>query len=456
MTKQSGLGAGLLVGGYSISGDINSVQRIASPRATLDVTAIDKSAFERLLSTKDGGIDYTAYFNKASGRAHPVLKSLPYSDAITTYMHRQVLGAPTANLVGKQINYDPNRGADGSLLFNVSCQANGYGLEWGTLATDGLQTFTGAGNGTSFTIPVQSYLVRLNGSSGNYLSTPDAASLDITGDIDLRAKVSLDDWTPSAQNTILGKYNSTTSQRSYQLAITTAGNITIGWSTDGTATLSATSSVATGFADGSMHWIRATLDVDNGAAGKTATFYTSEDGVTWTQLGTAQTTASTTSIFSGSAVLEVGSQNAGTSNRMTGKFYEAVVMNGIGGTEVAHPVAAVSSVTDATGKTWTINGTAFSSYDNRYGIQAYLQVVSFTGTNAQIGLQGSLDDGATDTYATTDASLEATVTTAPYSVRLTSASGTSTEKNQRLYITGTFSSITFALSVVVNEAEVSF
>jgi len=36
----------------------------------------------------------------------------------------------------------------------------------------------------------------LPGTNGNYVSTPDAAPLDITGDIDIRVRISLDDWMP--------------------------------------------------------------------------------------------------------------------------------------------------------------------------------------------------------------------------------------------------------------------
>jgi hypothetical protein len=52
-------------------------------------------------------------------------------------------------MVGKQMNYDAARGADGGLAFTVQALANGTALEWGDSLTTGKQTFASSGNGTS-------------------------------------------------------------------------------------------------------------------------------------------------------------------------------------------------------------------------------------------------------------------------------------------------------------------
>jgi hypothetical protein len=151
MSKQSGLGAGLLVGGYDLSGDIGSLSRIASPRTVLDVTGIDKFAFERLLALKDGAMDFMAYFNPASNQAHPVLSALPRTDVGAMYLHkRSTQGTMCACMVGKQINYDPNREQSGALTFGTSMVANNYGLEWAEALTTGIHTASGAGNLTGY------------------------------------------------------------------------------------------------------------------------------------------------------------------------------------------------------------------------------------------------------------------------------------------------------------------
>ncbi|HYH48309.1 MAG TPA: hypothetical protein VEG38_02060, partial [Acidimicrobiia bacterium] len=56
----------------------------------------------------------------------------------------------------------------------------------------------------------------LPGANGNYASTPDSAGNSITGDIDIRAKLSMADWTPTAQVVVVAKAGST-GTRSYSL-----------------------------------------------------------------------------------------------------------------------------------------------------------------------------------------------------------------------------------------------
>lgn len=149
MTKASGLGARLYVAGNDLSGDVGSLSRIAGGNAPLDVTGINQSAFERRGGRRDGGIDFSAWYNPAAGAAHEVLSALPRTDQVVTYCHRATIGSPAACCVAKQIGYDPTRGADGSLAIAVQAQANGYGLEWGVLATAAARTDTGATSGAS-------------------------------------------------------------------------------------------------------------------------------------------------------------------------------------------------------------------------------------------------------------------------------------------------------------------
>lgn len=149
MAKANGLASELLVGGYQLSGDIQQVGNISCPVATLDVTGIDKTAYERILGLRDGAMSITTFFNTAAGRAHPVLKTLPETDVVVSYLHKTTLGNPGAFLVAKQINYDGTRATDAGFTFAVEAQANGFGLDWGQQLTAGLRTDTAATNGAS-------------------------------------------------------------------------------------------------------------------------------------------------------------------------------------------------------------------------------------------------------------------------------------------------------------------
>jgi hypothetical protein len=148
MSKQSGLGDNLYVGGYNLSGDVQAVGNVGGGCGVLDVTSIDKSAYERIGGLRDGRIEMTTFFNPASSRAHPVLSALPRTDVNVTYARGTTIGSPAASLVAKQIGYEGTRAADGMFTFGVSAQANSYGLVWGQLLTAGLRTDTTATNGT--------------------------------------------------------------------------------------------------------------------------------------------------------------------------------------------------------------------------------------------------------------------------------------------------------------------
>ena len=149
MAKQSGLGDACFVAGYDLSGDIGALDSISGGPATLDVTAIDKSAHERIGGQRDGGLEFTAFFNPATDRAHPRLKLLPTTDQIASYLRGTALGGQAASIVAKQLNYDGTRGEDGSLTFKVNAVGNGYGLDWGRSLTAGKRTDGAPTNGAS-------------------------------------------------------------------------------------------------------------------------------------------------------------------------------------------------------------------------------------------------------------------------------------------------------------------
>lgn len=150
MAKQSGLGARLLVGGYDLSGDIQALDQVSGTVGLLEVADITQSAHARIPGERDGSVGFTSFMDPAN--AHPVLSALPTGD-----VHMMALLPPlavsalnmNACVIAKQVNYDPNRAADGMLTQKTEGQGNGYGLEWCMPLTAGLRTDTTATNGTS-------------------------------------------------------------------------------------------------------------------------------------------------------------------------------------------------------------------------------------------------------------------------------------------------------------------
>lgn len=149
MTKTSGLGDSFYVDGIDLSGDIGSLGNVGGGTSPLDVTGINKFAFERIPGLRDGRMEYSAFFNNGAGAAHAALSTLPTTDRVSTYCRGTTIGDAAACLNAKQLDYPPTRGNDGALTIAGSHQGNGYGLEWGELLTAGTRTDTSATNGTA-------------------------------------------------------------------------------------------------------------------------------------------------------------------------------------------------------------------------------------------------------------------------------------------------------------------
>jgi hypothetical protein len=244
-------------------------------------------------------------------------------------------------------------------------------------------------NDAALVVP-QNYYV-LPGGVGSYASTPNAAPVQITGDISLLAYVALTTWTPPVNNPLITKNLVTGNKRGYQFTNETLGRLHFSASISGVAnTVLVVSTVTVPVSGGSGIWVMATFDADNGAGGNTVNFYYSNDapttdpsGVTWSALGLPVTTAGVMSIFNSSADLNIGANNAGLTTA-DGKIYRAQVYNGIfgsGGFLVAdfNPDDGIpgdnSFVSSTTGETYTINGSSYiasSSYD---GLLAHLEQV---------------------------------------------------------------------------------
>ncbi|MGW5637120.1 hypothetical protein [Streptomyces sp. NPDC003832] len=211
------------------------------------------------------------------------------------------------------------------------------------------------------------HYLQLDGREGCYASTPDTASLDITGDLDVRMEIA-PDWYGSNSQTVIGKWDRPTLQQSWMVSIV-----------DGAISLQV--STAGDVYAGGYGWsralpvlperaaIRITLDVDNGAGGRTFTFYTAEslDGP-WEVLSTHTLTNGTAPIFSGSAPLQIGVTDfrngiARPRYPLHGRAYRFEVRSGIDGPVVASPdfrsaTPGATSITDAQGLVWTLGGSA--------------------------------------------------------------------------------------------------
>jgi len=201
------------------------------------------------------------------------------------------------------------------------------------------------------------HMLSLPGEQGSCASTPDSAAISVTGDIDLRIKVALVDWTPPVVRYLISKAV-TSGQYGYDWSMDTGGKLLFRNFPDGVNATSAISTVAVGAADGSAKWLRVTRNVTTG----NVDFYTSDDGIAWSALGTTVATAAGGQ-FNGTDSLAIGAQHSGNAP-LSGAIYYAELRNGIAGTVVASfdandgAIGATSFASSVTGETWTVNGEA--------------------------------------------------------------------------------------------------
>jgi hypothetical protein len=245
----------------------------------------------------------------------------------------------------------------------------------------------------------------LNGVAGNYASAPDSTALSIVGDITLVAQLSMLDWTPTASSNVMTKW-STGSTQSYNFWVQASGALGFAWSANGTNVATAGSTVVNTFVNGSTNWIAVSFDVDNGAGGSSCRFWTSPDGVTWTQLGATVTGVGVAALFDSTSVLELGSQTLGTINLLAGELKICRIYSGMGFTS-AGPSGVLAFDADLTSKAW--------------GADTFVESSSNAATVTINGANALSSDGAVRIRSTTPGSA-ATLSKASGVVNISDAS----------------------------------
>lgn len=153
-----------------------------------------------------------------------------------------------------------------------------------------------------------------NGTSQG-VSTPSSAALNLSSSFTLDAKILPGvngSWNTSGTTTIINKLN-TGLTAGYNLRIVTGGTLELFVNN---SAANSTVSTSTVFANGQEGWIRAVFDDVNNLA----FFYTSPDGVTWTQLGTSRPLAQAGVAASGTD-LYIG-QRFTSNDNYTGRVYQ--------------------------------------------------------------------------------------------------------------------------------------
>lgn len=219
--------------------------------------------------------------------------------------------------------------------------------------------------------------------NGEYCSTPNSASLSITGDLDIRCLTVLNNWAAASDQVLLAKWSVAAGQRSFLFTIN-AGIMTLRWSTDGTTVLTATATAPVSYSGTDDGSLRVSLDVNNGGGVYEVTFYQSSDrSQTWQVVGSTILGGAVTSVFVSTTQLELGSYGSGTVNGLAGKIYNCNLRASLSGSPVASfnadkGNAYSNSFTANTGEVWTVTNVSTGGYHVQLVDQG---MVVFDGSN---------------------------------------------------------------------------
>lgn len=256
---------------------------------------------------------------------------------------------------------------DYTVLLNetgVQTNAAGFVDAWNNSGESQFDLTTVIGSTTSL-VPHPSQTALFYGAINDYISTPNSVANRIIGDIDIRVLgVTPINWTPVVNETLVSKYE-ISGDFAYLFRIgDSGGNLELLLSSNGTDSLLGSSTVPTGFVNGTKHGLRVTWR----RFANTTEFFTSEDGVVWNKLG-ADVFQPRTSIFDSDSSVEIGSREGGTQERFRGTIEDVEIYRGIDGVlEVNFDARfggySTGKTTDTfmsstTGETYTMHGNTF-------------------------------------------------------------------------------------------------
>jgi hypothetical protein len=208
---------------------------------------------------------------------------------------------------------------------------------------------------------------------GDAVMCPLTSALSITGDIDIRIDLEPESWrdeqmlcgTEYAGDDALGF-----GDEGWSLFLDGLGVPHLTWH-DGTNFFDVSAELAV--PQKTRQALRVTLDVDNGAAGKTLTFYTADTiSGPWTQLGDVVTQDTTTSISYTGGTLRVGHVSGRDQRGVHGRVYHFELYTGIAGTAVTDIdftalTNGAHSFTDSNSNRWiTVNNAVVSNRQYRF------------------------------------------------------------------------------------------
>jgi len=194
------------------------------------------------------------------------------------------------------------------------------------------------------------------GTAGNYFSTVDKPSLDITGPLQVEWEGAVNDW--DRQQTLIAKWDATTNNRSWSLYTNSSGVLQFAFTADGSTQFTAVGPDISAYVERGLQAFKVHLEFPG--SGYVVSFYAADNiGGPWTEVGSVANTSGPTSVFSGTADLSVGAVDDGATTPFKGAVTRARVYSGIGGTLVAdfdpRRYTSGTAFVGSKGNQWLIN-----------------------------------------------------------------------------------------------------
>lgn len=205
------------------------------------------------------------------------------------------------------------------------------------------------------------YRSGLSVNSTGVATTPNVATFNLTAGFSVAVKMRAPTFATGSAQVVIGKFNPTGNQRSWSLRLNSTGNLEIASSNDGTAVVTTASSVVLPTTlQGRDIWVRGSFNPNNGANRVASFQYSTDNAVSWTTLGTATVTSTTTTIFTSTSPVAVGNAADGSLPLAGGQVYQANIYSDTAWTTlISSPnfttqASGATSLTDAQGFVWTI------------------------------------------------------------------------------------------------------
>lgn len=207
--------------------------------------------------------------------------------------------------------------------------------------------------------------VRLPGTSGHYISIPNATGLNSTS-LEVEGGLFQQDWSSTLGATLGARWLTGTNFRSWWFRLKSDRTLELQWSTAGTAgtvlTATSTTTIPVGAANSEM-WFRAKLTITNPY--NVQFHYSIDRGSNWTQVGATVTGGAATSIFNSTSngVIEVGATDTGTANLAVAVHTHFLLRSTVGGTIIlSWDAIGKNALVTNVGSAFTVNGASSSYY----------------------------------------------------------------------------------------------